>query len=172
MLSLASISQSFIGGYSPSASTIPQVMSDYPDLPSARILLALFKYSLYPLIIPPSKYHNIWPHYCMANRMGKGGSSDRFPLLGLQNYCGQRLQPWNRMIASWQESDDKQCVVKQRYYSADNGSYSQGCSPPSGHVWLWEPDTIKRTEFQRTDAFQLWYWRRLLKIPWTARRSN
>ena len=28
------------------------------------------------------------PHYCMANRRGKGGSSDRFPLLGLQNHCG------------------------------------------------------------------------------------
>ena len=27
-------------------------------------------------------------HYCMANRRGKGGSSDRFPLLGLQNHCG------------------------------------------------------------------------------------
>ena len=29
------------------------------------------------------QYHGIWPHYCMANRRGKGGSSDRFPLLGL-----------------------------------------------------------------------------------------
>ena len=32
--------------------------------------------------------------------------------------------------------------------------------------------TIKKTENQRTDAFELWCWRRLLKIPWTARRSN
>ena len=32
--------------------------------------------------------------------------------------------------------------------------------------------TIKKTECQRTDAFELWYWRRLLRIPWTARRSN
>ena len=29
----------------------------------------------------------MWPHYCMANRSRKGGSSDRFPLLGLQNHC-------------------------------------------------------------------------------------
>ena len=32
--------------------------------------------------------------------------------------------------------------------------------------------TIKKTEHQRTDAFELWCWRRLLSVPWTARRSN
>ena len=32
--------------------------------------------------------------------------------------------------------------------------------------------TIKKSEHQRIDAFELWYWRRLLRVPWTARRSN
>ena len=32
--------------------------------------------------------------------------------------------------------------------------------------------TIKKAEHQRTDAFELWYWRRFLRVPWTARRSN
>ena len=32
--------------------------------------------------------------------------------------------------------------------------------------------TIKKPEHQRTDAFKLWCWRRLLRVPWTARRSN
>ena len=32
--------------------------------------------------------------------------------------------------------------------------------------------TIKKAESQRTDAFELWYWRRVLRVPWTARRSN
>ena len=32
--------------------------------------------------------------------------------------------------------------------------------------------TIKKAECQRIDAFGLWYWRRLLKVPWTERRSN
>ena len=78
----------------------------------------------------------------MASRRGKGGSSDRFPLLGLQNHCGQWLRPWNQMSASWQESNDKprQCVEKQRLYSANKCLYSQGYSLPSGHVWLWELD--------------------------------
>ena len=32
--------------------------------------------------------------------------------------------------------------------------------------------TIKKAEHQRIDAFELWYWKRLLRVPWTARRSN
>ena len=32
--------------------------------------------------------------------------------------------------------------------------------------------TVKKAERQRTDAFELWYWRRLLRVPWTARRSS
>ena len=32
--------------------------------------------------------------------------------------------------------------------------------------------TIKKVECQRNDAFELWYWRRLLRVPWTERRSN
>ena len=36
----------------------------------------------------------------------------------------------------------------------------------------YESWTIKEAEHQRTDAFELWCWRRLLRVPWTARRSN
>ena len=32
--------------------------------------------------------------------------------------------------------------------------------------------TVKKAEHRRTDAFELWYWKRLLRVPWTARRSN
>ena len=32
--------------------------------------------------------------------------------------------------------------------------------------------TIKKAEYERIDAFELWCWRRLLRVPWTARRSN
>ena len=39
------------------------------------------------------------------------------------------------------------------------------------HVWMWELD-IKNSECRRIDAFELWCWRRLLRVPWTARRSN
>ena len=39
-------------------------------------------------------------------------------------------------------------------------------------MYGWESWTIKKAEHQRTDAFELWCWRRLLRVPWTARRSN
>ena len=47
-----------------------------------------------------------------------------------------------RRLLSWQESNDKprQCVEKQRHYSANKGPYSQGCGLPSGHKQLWELD--------------------------------
>ena len=35
-----------------------------------------------------------------------------------------------------------------------------------------ESQTVKKAEHQRIDTFKLWCWRRLLKVPWTARRSN
>ena len=45
------------------------------------------------------------------------------------------------------------------------------CGYPYAHVYIkfW---TIKKTEHQRIDAFELWCWRRLVRVPWTARRSN
>ena len=41
----------------------------------------------------------------------------------------------------------------------------------SSHVWMWELD-YKESWVPRKDAFELWCWRRLLRVPWTARRSN
>ena len=39
-------------------------------------------------------------------------------------------------------------------------------------VYGCESWTIKKAECQRIEAFELWYWRRLLRVPWTAKRSN
>ena len=39
-------------------------------------------------------------------------------------------------------------------------------------MYGWEGWTIKKAECRRTDAFKLWCWRRFLRVPWTARRSN
>ena len=39
-------------------------------------------------------------------------------------------------------------------------------------VYICEIWTIKKAEHQKIDAFKLWYWRRLLRVPWTARRSH
>ena len=39
-------------------------------------------------------------------------------------------------------------------------------------MYGYESWTVKEAEHQRIDASELWYWRRLLRVPWTARRSN
>ena len=39
-------------------------------------------------------------------------------------------------------------------------------------MYGYESWTVKKAEHQRVDAFELWCWRRLLRVPWTARRSN
>ena len=77
------------------------------------------------------------------------------------------------MTAFWQESYNKprQCVEKQRHYSADKGPYSNGMVFPVV-TYSCESWTIKKEEHQRIDAFKLWCRRRLLKVPWTAMRPN
>ena len=56
--------------------------------------------------------------------------------------------------------------------TTDKGLCSQSCGFSSSHVQIWELDHKKKAEHQRTDAFELWCWRRLLRAPWTVRRSN
>ena len=65
----------------------------------------------------------------------------------------------------------RQHMEKQRHYFANRGLSSQGYGFSSGHVGC-ESWTTKKAECRRLDAFELWFWRRLFKVPWTARRSN
>ena len=77
------------------------------------------------------------------------------------------------MLALWKESYDqpRQHIKKQRYYFANKGPSSQGYGFPVV-MYVCESWTVKKAECQRIDAFELWCWRRLLQVPWTARRSN
>ena len=65
----------------------------------------------------------------------------------------------------------KQHIKKQRHYFANKGLSSQSYGFSNSHIWMWEVDR-KKAECQRIDPFELWCWRRLLRVPWTARRSN
>ena len=77
------------------------------------------------------------------------------------------------MLAPWRESYDqlRQHTKKQRHYFANKGPSSQGMVFPvvmyGCEIW-----TIKKAEHQRIDALELWCWRRLLRVPWTAKRFN
>ena len=75
------------------------------------------------------------------------------------------------MVASRQEGADepRQCVGKQGRYSMDKGPCSQGFPVVTHSCQSW---TVRKAEHQRTDASELWCWRRLLRVPWTPRRTN
>ena len=78
------------------------------------------------------------------------------------------------MLTPWKESYDqpRQHIKKQRHYFANKGLSGKGYGFSSGHVKDVRIWTVKKAEHRRIDAFELWYWRRLLRVPWTARRSN
>ena len=110
----------------------------------------------------------------MANRWGNHGNSNRIYFLGLQNHCRcdcsheikRRLLIGRRVMTNLDsilKSRDiilstKVCPVKAVVFPV----VMYGC----------ESWAIKKAECQRIDAFELWCWRRLLRVPWTARRSD
>ena len=75
------------------------------------------------------------------------------------------------MLTPWEESYDqpREHIKKQRHFFANKGLSIQGYGV-SIALYACESWTVKKAE--RIDAFELWYWRRLLRVPWTARRSN
>ena len=77
------------------------------------------------------------------------------------------------MLAPCNKSYDqsRQHIKKQRHYFANKVLSSQSQGFPSSHVWMWTLD-IKKAKSQRIDAFELWCLRRLLRVLWTAKRSN
>ena len=75
-----------------------------------------------------------------------------------------------KTLAPWKKSynQPRQHIRKQRHYFANKGPSSQGF----GFSNRCESWTVKKVECRRTDAFELWCWRRLLRVPWSARRTN
>ena len=77
------------------------------------------------------------------------------------------------MLTPWKETYDqtRQHIKEQRHYFANKGPSSKAMVFPVV-MYGCEGQTVKKAERRRIDAFELWCWRRLLRVPWTARRSN
>ena len=77
------------------------------------------------------------------------------------------------MLAPWKKSYDQfiQHIKKQRHYFANKVHLVKAMTFPVDTHGC-ESWTIKKAECQRIDAFELWCWRRPLRVPWTGRRSN
>ena len=110
----------------------------------------------------------------MANRRGSSGSSDRLYFLGSKitadGDCSHEIKRHLLLgrkvmtnLDSILKSRDitlptKFCIIKTMIFPV---------VMYGGESW-----TIKKAEHWRIDPFELWHWRRLLRVPWTARRSN
>ena len=110
----------------------------------------------------------------MRNRWENSGNTVRLYFGGLQNDCRWWLQPWN-----------KRCLLPGRKVvpNLDSICKSRGITLPTKVrlvkamvfpvvMYGCESWTVKKAECWRIDAFELWSWRRLLRVPWTARRSK
>ena len=107
---------------------------------------------------------------------GNNGNSERLYFLGFQNHCRWWLQPWNlKMLAPWKKSYDQQdSILKSRDITWPTKVCLVKAMIFLVVIYGYESWTIKRAKCWRTDAFKLWCWcwRKLLRVPWTARRSN
>ena len=109
----------------------------------------------------------------MADRWGNNGNSERLYFCGLQNHC------------RWWLHEIKRCLLLGRKAMTNLDSILKGrditlltkvCLVKAivfpVVMYRYESWTIKKPECLRTDGFWLWCLRRLLRVPWTARRSN
>ena len=108
----------------------------------------------------------------MANRWGKNGNNDRLYFCGL-------LKSLQMVTAAMKLKDT--CSLKKSYgeprqhIKKQISLYQQVCLVKAmvfPVIYGCESGTIKKAKSQRIDAFELWCWRRLFGVPWTARRSN
>ena len=114
------------------------------------------------------------PHHFMANRRGTGGSGHRAPLLGLRITAdgdgshGIR----RRMLLGRKAMTNPDSVLKSRDTTLWTKVHVVKASVFPVVMYGCESWTIKKAEHQRTDAFELWCWRRLLRVPWRARSNQ
>ena len=106
----------------------------------------------------------------MANRRGNDGSSHRFLLLGFQNHCGCSHEIRRGLLLGRKAMTNLDSVLKSRdIIMLTKVRIVMAVVFPVVTFVSW---AVQKAECQRSEAFELQCWRRLLKVPWTARRSN
>ena len=110
----------------------------------------------------------------MSDRWGNNGNSDRFYFLGLQNHCnGDCSHEIKKMSASWKKSfKNLDSILKSRDITLLTNICLVKTVVFPVVMYRCESWSIKKDERLRIDAFELWCWRRLLRVPWTAQKSN
>ena len=108
----------------------------------------------------------------MGSGWGNCGNSVRLYFLGLQNPCRWWLQPWNQKTLLIKAMANLDSILKSRDITSSTKVRLVKAMAFPVVMYGCESWTIKNAERWRIDAFELWCWRRLLRVPWIARRSN
>ena len=110
----------------------------------------------------------------MADRWGNSGSSDRLYFGGLQNhYSGDCSHEIKRcLLLGRKVMTNLDGILKSRDITSPTNVHLVKAMVFPVVMYGCESWTIKKTEHRRIDTLELWCWRRLLRVPWTARRSN
>ena len=114
----------------------------------------------------------------MGNRWINSGNSGCLYVLGLQNHCRWWLQPWGwKTLPPWKDllgppRTNLDSILKSRDITLPTKIHLVKAMVFPVVMYGCESWTVKKDERWRIDAFELWCWRRLLRVPWTARRSN
>ena len=110
----------------------------------------------------------------MANRWGNSGNSADFILgsskITADGDCSHEIK--RHLLLGRQVMTNLDSILKSRDITLPTRVHLVKAMVFPVVMYGCESWTIKKAEHQRTDAFELWYWRRLLRVPWTARRSN
>ena len=111
--------------------------------------------------------------YFMANRWGKVQTVTDLIFLDskitVNGDCRHEVK--RRLLLGRKAMTDLDSILKSRHYFANKVHLVKAMVFPVV-MYGCESWTIKKDESQRIDAFELWCWRRLWRVPWTARRSN
>ena len=103
----------------------------------------------------------------------KSESSGRFYFLGLENHCSDGSHETERRLLFGRKAmTNLDSILKSRDTTLPTKVHLVKAMFFPAVMYGCESSTIKKAERRRTDAFKLWCWRRLLRVPWTARRSN
>ena len=110
----------------------------------------------------------------MANRWGNSGNSGWLYFGGLQNHCrGDCSHEIKRhLLLGRKVMTNLDSILKSTHVSLPTKVHLVKAVVFPVVMYGCESWTIKKAEHWRIDDFQLWRWRRLLRVPWTARRSN
>ena len=110
----------------------------------------------------------------MANRWGNNGNCDRLYFLGCKitedGDCSHEIK--RGLLLGRKAMTNLDSILKSRDVTLPTIVRLVKAMVFPVAMYGCESWTIKKGEHQRTDAFELWCWRRLLRVPWTARRSN